>query len=78
MTRIAVVAITKNGIEIARKIKIKLPDVEIYVPVKHSDGAEDISWFSDPSTQLVGSLFKTHDALVCVFSLGAEIGRAHV
>ncbi|MEM3160429.1 MAG: cobalamin biosynthesis protein, partial [Nitrososphaera sp.] len=25
------------------------------------------------STQLVGSLFKTHDALVCIFSLGAVI-----
>lgn len=73
MARTAVVAITKHGIDIARKIKARMPEVEIYVPAKHSDGGTDINWFSDQSTQLVGSLFKTHDALVCIFSLGAVI-----
>ena len=73
MTRTAVVAITKHGIEIARRIKEKMPEVEIYVPAKHNDGGNDISWFSDQSTQLVSTLFKTHDALVCIFSLGAVI-----
>jgi len=73
MTRTAAVAITKHGIEIARRIKQKMPEVEIYVPAKHSDGGTDVIWFSEPSTQLVGSLFKTHDALICVFSLGAVI-----
>lgn len=73
MPRTAVVAITKHGIEIARRIKEKMPEVEIYVPAKHSDGGVDITWFSEQSTQLVASLFKSHDALVCVFSLGAVI-----
>jgi len=73
LARTAIVAITKHGIDIARKIKARMPEVEIYVPAKHSDGGTDINWFSDPSTQLVGSLFKTHDALVCIFSLGAVI-----
>lgn len=73
MTRTAVVAITKHGIEIARKIKAKMPEVEVYVPAKHSDGGADITWFSEQSTQLVGNLFKTHDAVVCIFSLGAVI-----
>ena len=73
MPKTAIVAITKHGIEIARKIKQKMPEVEIYVPAKHSDGGTDINWFSEQSTQLVGSLFKTHDALICVFSLGAVI-----
>lgn len=73
MTQTAVVAITKHGIDISRKIKAKMPEVEIYVPAKHSDGGADITWFLDQSTQVVGSLFKTHDALVCVFSLGAVI-----
>jgi cobalt-precorrin 5A hydrolase len=71
--RIAIVAITKHGIEIARKIKDRMPEVEIYVPAKHSDGGADINWFSEQSTQLVASLFKSHDALVCIFSLGAII-----
>ena len=73
MTNTAAVAITKHGIEIARRIKQKMPEVEIYVPAKHSDGSRDITWFSDQSTQLIGNLFKTHDALICIFSLGAVI-----
>jgi cobalt-precorrin 5A hydrolase len=73
MTRTAVVAITKHGIEIARRIKEKMPEVEVYVPAKHSDSGIDVHWFSEQSTQLVASLFKTHDALICIFSLGAVI-----
>ena len=73
MSRIVIVAITKHGIEIARRIKQKMPEVEIYVPAKHSDGGTDINWFSEQSTQLVGNLFKSYDALICIFSLGAVI-----
>jgi cobalt-precorrin 5A hydrolase len=73
MPKTAIVAITKHGIEIARTIKQKMPDAEIYVPAKHSDGGTDINWFSDQSTQLAGNLFKTYDALICIFSLGAVI-----
>jgi cobalt-precorrin 5A hydrolase len=73
MSGIGIVAITKHGIEIARKIKQKMPEVEIYVPAKHSDGRTDINWFSEQSTQLVSNLFKTCDALICIFSLGAVI-----
>src|SRR5690606_5128258 len=45
----------------------------IYVPAKHSDGGTDVNWFSEQSTQLVSDLFKTHNALICIFSLGAVI-----
>jgi cobalt-precorrin 5A hydrolase len=73
MSKTAVIAITKHGIEIARKIKQNMPEVEIYVPSKHSDGGADINWFSEQSAQLIGSLFKTYDSLICIFSLGAVI-----
>lgn len=73
MPSIAIVAITKHGIGIARRIKQKMPDVEIYVPTKHSDSGTDINWFSEQSTQLISDLFKTKDALICIFSLGAVI-----
>jgi cobalt-precorrin 5A hydrolase len=73
MPKTAIVAITKHGIEIARRIKQRMPEVEIYVPAKHSDSGTDIDWFSDQSTQIVGNLFKTYDALICIFSLGAVI-----
>ncbi len=73
MPKTAIVAITKHGIDIARRIKQKMPEVEIFVQAKHSDGGTDVNWFSEQSTHLVGSLFKTHDALICIFSLGAVI-----
>src|SRR2546426_1575137 len=50
-----------------------MPEVEIYVPAKHNDSGLDVNWFTEQSTQLVASLFKTRDALVCIFSLGAAI-----
>jgi cobalt-precorrin 5A hydrolase len=73
VTKIAVVAITRHGIAIARRIKQNMAEAEIYVPAKHSDGGIDVNWFSEQSTQLVGNLFKTYDALICIFSLGAVI-----
>jgi cobalt-precorrin 5A hydrolase len=73
VARIAIVAITRHGIEIARRIKQRMPEVEIYVPAKHNDGGNDVFWFSEQSTQLVGKLFKSYDALICIFSLGAVI-----
>src|SRR5207247_3992387 len=73
LTKTAIVSITKHGIEIARKIKQKMSEVEIFVPTKHNDGDTDINWFSEQSTQLVGNLFKRYDALICIFSLGAVI-----
>jgi cobalt-precorrin 5A hydrolase len=73
VTKMAIVAITRHGIAIARRIKQNMPEVEIYVPAKHNDGSSDINWFSEQSTQLVGNLFKTHGALFCIFSLGAVI-----
>ncbi len=73
VTKMAIVAITRHGIEIARRIKQKMPEVEIYVPAKHNDGGNDIIWFSEQSTQIVGKLFKSYEALICIFSLGAVI-----
>ena len=69
----AIVAITKHGIEIARNIKNKMPETEIYVPAKHSDSNNDIHWFTEQTADIVSYLFKRHDALICIFSLGAVI-----
>ena len=69
----AIIAITKHGIEIARKIKENIPDAEIYVPDKHNDSRNDISWFKEQTGDIVSSLFKKYDSLICIFSLGAVI-----
>ena len=74
VAKTAVVTITKHGIEIACRIKERMPEVEIYAPAKHNDSiVAEINWFTEQTTQLIANLFKTKDALICVFSLGAVI-----
>src|SRR5918911_2035759 len=73
----AVIAITKHGIEIAHRIKENMQEVEIYAPAKYnisaSEPQSDITWFTEQTTQLLTNLFKSNDALICIFSLGAVI-----
>jgi cobalt-precorrin 5A hydrolase len=73
VTKLAILAITKHGIEIARRIKQKMTEAEIYVPAKHNDGGKDIVWFTEQSTELVAKIFMNYEALICIFSLGAVI-----
>lgn len=71
--KIAVLAITKNGIKIAELIKKNIVNAKIYVPNKFYYENSDIIWFSDPTQKIIADLFKTNDALICIFSLGAVI-----
>jgi cobalt-precorrin 5A hydrolase len=71
--KVAVIAITKNGIEIGLSLKKKFPTWEIYAPSKFSSSNSQIEWFEDSTTAKVEELFKKHEALVCIFSLGAVI-----
>ena len=73
MGNTAVIAITRHGIEIARKLKTRIPDFDVYVPHKFNDGKDDVNWYSDPSSVAISKLFQSHDGLVCIFSLGAVI-----
>jgi cobalt-precorrin 5A hydrolase len=70
---ISIVAITRNGIRLARTIKSKWPEAKVYVPSKHYDSSADIQWFDEPTSQVMENLFKASGALVCIFSLGAVI-----
>src|SRR5918994_663534 len=69
----AIIAITKQGIAIARKIKENISDADIYVPAKYDDSKKDIIWFKEQTGDIVALLFKKYDALICIFSLGAVI-----
>ena len=73
MESVAIIAITKKGIEIAKSLKNKFPQWEIFVPSKFSNNDSKINWFEDSTTSKVGELFKKYEALVCIFSLGAVI-----
>lgn len=73
MEKVAIIAITKNGIEIGLSLKKKYPSWKIYAPSKFSNNNSQIEWFDDSTTAKIGELFKANEALVCIFSLGAVI-----
>ena len=73
MERIAILAITKNGIKIAKELKEKFSSWEVFAPDKFSDDNKNINWYADSTTTKIMELFKSNDALVCLFSLGAVV-----
>ena len=73
MKKIAVLAITKNGIKMSLRIKEHFSDFEIFAPIKFSDNNEKIQWYDESTTQKIVDLFKSNEGIVCLFSLGAVI-----
>ena len=73
MKKIAVLAITKNGIDMSLRIKEHFSDFEIFAPEKFSDNNGKIQWYDESTTQKIVDLFKSNDGIVCLFSLGAVI-----
>ena len=73
MERIAVLAITKNGVEMGLSLKKLFPDWQIFAPSKFSDNNETINWYDDSTSIKIVDLFQSNDGLICLFSLGAVI-----
>ena len=73
MKKIAVLAITKNGIDMSLRIKEHFSGFEIFAPVKFSNNNGKIQWYDESTTQKIVDLFKSNDGIVCLFSLGAVI-----
>ena len=73
MEKIAVLAITKNGVSIGLRLKEFFPTWEIFAPSKFSNGNKEIIWYSDNTSEKIVELFKNNNALICLFSLGAVI-----
>ena len=75
MEKVAILAITKNGIKMGLSLKNLFPDWKIFAPSKFSDlrSSDAIEWYNDSTTIKIVDLFKSNDALICLFSLGAVI-----
>jgi cobalt-precorrin 5A hydrolase len=73
MEKVAVLAITKNGIKIASLIKQIFPTWEIFAPIKFQDSTTNASWYEDQTGAKIAELFGKFDGMVCLFSLGAVI-----
>jgi len=71
--KISVLAITKNGVKIGLSLKELYPSWTVFAPKKFSDNASEIEWYSESTSEKIVKLFKTSDALICLFSLGAVI-----
>jgi len=73
MKKIAVLAITKNGIEMSLGLKEHFSNFEVFAPIKFSDNNEKIQWYDESTSDKIVKLFKNNDGLICLFSLGAVI-----
>ena len=73
MEKVAILAITKNGIKMGLSLKKLFPDWKIFAPSKFSDNNEVIEWYNDSTSIKIVDLFKSNNALICLFSLGAVI-----
>ncbi len=69
--KIAVIAITKNGKAIAQKINNSI-DCNIFMPIKFKD-YDNITYYQESTPLMIGKLFNSYDALICIFSLGAVV-----
>ena len=73
MNNVAIVAITKNGLNLGKKIHNKFTHWVLYAPDKFSDNDTHVTWFNNKTPEKIGELFLKYDALICIFSLGAVI-----
>jgi len=70
--KVSVLAITKNGVNIGTRLVENFPEWSVYAPSKFSDDRK-INWYSESTSEKIVELFKTSEALICLFSLGAVI-----
>ena len=73
MEKTSVLAITKNGVNIGENLKKLFPEWSIFAPSKLSNEKTGITWYSEPTSKKIVELFKSNNALICIFSLGAVI-----
>jgi cobalt-precorrin 5A hydrolase len=71
--KIAIICITKNGINISKRIKEKIPSASIYAQSKHKDSSDGIHWFEKNTKNMIEEVFKEYESIICIFSLGAVI-----
>ncbi|MEM3065030.1 MAG: cobalamin biosynthesis protein [Candidatus Nitrosotenuis sp.] len=73
MEKVAILAITKNGIKIASSIKQIFPRWQLYAPSKFHAESADAIWYDEQTALKIAELFRNYDGIVCLFSLGAVI-----
>ncbi|MDC8453405.1 MAG: precorrin-3B C(17)-methyltransferase, partial [Candidatus Nitrosotalea sp.] len=60
MDSVAIVAITKNGIDTAHLLKQHFPTWKIFSPSKLRQDGKDIEWFDESTTLKIKELFENN------------------
>ena len=71
--KVAVLAITKNGVSQSARLLQKFPDMEVYAPRKLHTDAVELNWYDESTTIMLGRLFASYQGIICMFSLGAVV-----
>lgn len=72
----AVVAITKHGVELARRLQRSFDHADVYYMSKFARGdesARNIQLFEGSVRMLFPALFPAYDGIICIISLGAVV-----
>ncbi len=72
----AVIAITKHGVSVARRLHRELSECDVYYPRKFASGDEEglaIAAYDSALTDLIPTLFRQYKGLICLISLGATV-----
>jgi cobalt-precorrin 5A hydrolase len=73
LARIALVAITEEGLAVAQRIKSACREAELFVPQELSKDDLPATLFTEPLRELVGRLFGQYEGLVLVMALGIVV-----
>lgn len=76
MDNIAIVAITKHGVELIRELRTSMPKADLYYMKKFERGDEterNIHLFEGSIRLLLPDMFKKYDGIIMVISLGAVV-----
>ena len=71
--KVAILAITKNGVQIGIRLTKLFADMTLYAPSKLNTGDTSVAWYDNATGAKIVELFRTYQGLICVFSLGAVI-----
>jgi len=72
LDKIAIVAITKRGVELGRQLKKFFPDSHLYVPAKFAGESKEYA-FPPPAKKVVKEAFSRYRYLVMIMAVGAAV-----
>ena len=70
--RLAIVAITTGGVQLARRLGSELPEARVYLPEKFRNG-DDCDYFDKPLAIWLPQLFADVEQLICIMATGIVV-----